>query len=336
MFRHIEYLLLAHDHVIIPQLGGFVASTMPSVWSESEELYFPPYRTVHFNASLDHGDHTLADSLCTAYSITPAEAEKRCAQFVQQVRLELADSGSLDFGTIGVMIQECPDGPITFSPCKAGVTTPSLYGLDAFHIAPLQAHVVQPTPATPRKALRLSPSALHTIGVVAASLVLFFLSTIPAGMPSQHTATHQAQMTLPTDLLDTFQATPAEEEEEEVFPEEVEVSSEQEDYSEEETTVAEDNSPLPIDNEPATQVEATDTPEPAMAIVLASAISQTRAERYAIQLQARGMDAHVYQRGKMVRVIVPCYSTENEAWQQLRQIQQSSPEFAQAWITSLE
>ena len=73
-----------------------------------------------------------------------------------------------------------------------------------------------------------------------------------------------------------------------------------------------------------------------MAIVLASATSLSNAENYANDLQARGYDACVYQKDKMVRVIIPCYDGEENARRKLNQMKQSGKEFKQAWITSLE
>ena len=70
--------------------------------------------------------------------------------------------------------------------------------------------------------------------------------------------------------------------------------------------------------------------------MLASAISQSNAEAYANDLQSRGYDAHVYQRDKMVRVIIPCYDGKENARRRLNQMKQSGNEFKQAWITPLD
>ena len=215
IFLHIEYLLLEHDCVIIPQLGGFFAQDMPSEWIEEEALFLPPYRTVHFNESLCRGDSLLVDSLAAAYSITPAEAEKQVAQFVQQVRMELLEQGSIDFGSIGVMMQEGASRPITFSPCKAGVTTPALYGLDALHIEKLQEPhdpILIDMPDTGTRdmkqesrrqyVLRLNRRLVHAIAAVAAGLILFVLGTTPlanTGHPGP--ANGKAQLFVPYNLI---------------------------------------------------------------------------------------------------------------------------------------
>lgn len=359
IFRHIEYLLLEHDHVIIPQLGGFVANNMPSTWSAEEELFLPPYRTVHFNANLNHGDNTLVDSLAEAYSITPAEAEKWCAQFVQSIHMELAENGSLDFGSIGVMIQENADQPITFSPCKAGVTTPSLYGLDAFHmpmlaqggnltetLRPATGKTTQKKVGTKRDyTLRINRHLVHTVAAMAASIILFVLFSTPIESPVQHLSqVNQAELFIPSHLITGLQmpTAPATE-----VVEEAEIEAETEFEAEaEEVMVMEE----PLEQETEAQAEVAEAPaeetpaetavqapaQKGMAIVLASATSLSNAENYANDLQARGYDACVYQKDKMVRVIIPCYDGEESARRRLNQMKQSGNEFKQAWITSLE
>lgn len=367
IFRHIEYLLLEHDHVIIPQLGGFVTSDIPSAWSEEEELFLPPYRTVHFNANLNHGDNLLADSLVKAYSITPQEAEKQCAQFVQNIRMELAENGMLDFGSIGVMIQESADQPITFSPCKAGVTTPSLYGLDAFHMPLLeqgQTVMMEETDARTRTheekkksarsyTLQINRHLAHTVAALAASIILFVFFSTPIESPVQNLSqANQAELFIPSHLITGLQmpgfgaseeATASETEE--IFVKE-ETLEQEEAIVQEETIVQEtetaaetkaETAPATAEAKPAETAPAQTVPaQKGWAIVLASAVSLSNAENYANDLQSRGYDAHVYQKNNMVRVIIPCYDGEQNTRKRLGQMKQSGNEFKQAWITSLE
>ncbi|MBP3372993.1 MAG: SPOR domain-containing protein [Bacteroidaceae bacterium] len=355
IFRHIEYLLLEHDHVIIPQLGGFVANNMPSSWSEEEELFLPPYRTVHFNANLNHGDSTLVDSLASMYSITPAEAEKWCAQFVQSIHMELAENGSLDFGSIGVMIQESADQPITFSPCKAGVTTPSLYGLDAFHMPMLaqggtvkvNIHKPKEEKAEKRKrthsyTLHINRHLAHTVAAVAAAVILFVLFSTPIENPVQRISqVNQAELFIPSHLITGFQmpALTTENIDDEAEPEETLIMVQEEPLAQEneaEAEVAAETEESPTAETPTEEMTEQAPVQKGIAIVLASAISQSNAEAYANDLQSRGYDAHVYQRDKMVRVIIPCYDGEENARRRLNQMKQSGNEFKQAWITPLD
>ncbi len=328
-----------------------MAKSMPSMWSEEEELFLPPYRTVHFNAHMNHGDTTLVDSLSAAYSVTPSEAEKWCAQFVQGIHMELAENGSLDFGSIGVMIQESPEQPITFSPCKAGITTPELYGLDAFHMPRLvhetlaqpRVEVAEKGKATRHYTLRLNRHLVHTVATLAASIILFVLFSTPIETPVQHLSqTNQAELFIPTHLISRL-STPVAEPAPTVVVKEEPLA--------EQPAVAQPVKEAPKAEVPKTEVPKTEAPKekpapaPAakevvqqngFAIVLASAISLNNAENYAKDLQARGYDAHVYRHGKMVRVIIPCYDGEQKSREKLNRIKKSGTEFKQAWLTPLK
>ena len=51
--RHIENLLLKHNCVIVPQLGGFVTQYVPARYISEEQIFLPPYRSVGFNPRFD-------------------------------------------------------------------------------------------------------------------------------------------------------------------------------------------------------------------------------------------------------------------------------------------
>ena len=65
--RHIESLLLAHDCVIVPGLGGFVAHYVPARRIAEEQLFLPPSRSVGFNQQLTINDGLLVQSYMQAY-----------------------------------------------------------------------------------------------------------------------------------------------------------------------------------------------------------------------------------------------------------------------------
>ena len=50
--RHIECLMLKHDCVIVPGLGGFVTQYVPARYVSDEQLFLPPYRSVGFHSPL--------------------------------------------------------------------------------------------------------------------------------------------------------------------------------------------------------------------------------------------------------------------------------------------
>ena len=71
-------------------------------------------------------------------------------------------------------------------------------------------------------------------------------------------------------------------------------------------------------------------------IVLASAISEKRALAFAAKLQEQGFNAQACFTGKMIRVIVPGFATEKEAYEMIRQSKAQCKDFAQAWTMHLK
>ena len=57
--KHIEYLLLENDCVVIPSLGGFIAHYQPAHYEESEGIFLPPIRSIGFNPQLTMNDGLL-------------------------------------------------------------------------------------------------------------------------------------------------------------------------------------------------------------------------------------------------------------------------------------
>ena len=57
--KYIRELLLQHDCVILPGLGGFIANYKPAVFDPSQKTVLPPSRQILFNPNLVHNDGLL-------------------------------------------------------------------------------------------------------------------------------------------------------------------------------------------------------------------------------------------------------------------------------------
>ncbi len=135
--RHIEILLLSNDCVIVPGFGGFMAHYVDARKDERDGSFLPPMRSIGFNPKVTLNDSLLAQSYVEAYDISYPEATKRLEQEVEELKQRLAANGSYEFNGIGtVTINE--DGNYEFTPCEAGLLTPSLYGLDSFRLKKLE------------------------------------------------------------------------------------------------------------------------------------------------------------------------------------------------------
>jgi len=118
--KHIECLLLRHNCVIVPGLGGFVTQYVPARYVAEEELFFPPFRSVGFNPRLTLNDGLLVQSYMQAYDTSYPETQHIVENAVAEVRAELQERGSFTFNGIGTLSLDAA-GNYDFVPCEAGV-----------------------------------------------------------------------------------------------------------------------------------------------------------------------------------------------------------------------
>ena len=126
--RHIEILLLESDCVIVPDFGGFMAHHVPAHYDEEECLFFPPSRTLGFNPQLRLNDSLLVQSYIEAYEISYPVAMRRIESEVEELKEHLHNDGIYELNGLGTLTVNA-EGNYEFTPCEAGILSPSLYGL---------------------------------------------------------------------------------------------------------------------------------------------------------------------------------------------------------------
>lgn len=131
--RHIEILLLRNDCVIVPGLGGFIASHIPATYDERDCLFLPPQRTLGFNPKLNINDSLLVQSYTEAYDISYPDAQNRISEEVNELKQIIYNEGSYELCDIGTLYLN-NDGNLEFKPCEAGILTPDLYSLSSFEM----------------------------------------------------------------------------------------------------------------------------------------------------------------------------------------------------------
>lgn len=331
--KHIEYLLLTHDCVVIPGLGAFVARRVESRFCAEERLFLPPYRTVHFNPQIRRSDGLLENSLIEHYSVSLQEAKNMCSEFVDYINMQLIDGGTMDFGSIGIFSQD-EVGIITFMPCQAGVTTPMLYGLDSFHAEKVQTVLLdKKKPKTfaieddKYITIRINRIAARYVAAVAASIVLFLSLSTPianTSIPTPQDAS-STDMFLPGNLRPSVQAIPLVDATDDTMEEGV--------LHIETKTSEVDTSDAEIASHESSQAE----PQPVggYAIVLASAVSDQNAANYVKSLHNRGIEAVVMKNDGMTRVLIPGFQTPDDVRQRIRELKAMDKCFSQAWMLNL-
>ena len=308
---HIEYLLLHRDKVSVPQLGTFISKEMSSRRIDEEGIFLPPYRTVSFKWNEQEEGEDFVGSFSKLHNLSRQEARMMCVQYVDELVQMLDEEGTLSFGSMGYLLRDPENGEITFMPQQSGIASPAYYGLDAVPFAKLS-HEIRQQRAKKQAAnkvrltsiqadqdtitIRINRRAFNYATAVAASVILFFAVTSPFGKSITSGVSQQAEFFFAPKMVAKQEAKEAQ-----VQP-------------------VEKAEPKVVASVPKDYV-----------IVLASALSPKRALNYASQLQEQGYDAQACTIGKMVRVIIPGFATEEDAYQKIQQCKSECKDFAQAW-----
>ena len=315
---HIEYLLLHHDEVSVPQLGTFIVREMSSRRIDEEGIFLPPYRTVSFEWNeLEEGEDFVG-SFSKLHNLSRQDARMMCVQYVDELVQMLDEEGTVSFGSMGYLLRDPENGEISFMPQQSGIASPTYYGLDAVPFAKLS-HEVRQQRAKRQAAkkvkltsiqadqdtitIRINRKAFNYTTAVAASIALFFAFASPientlSGIGQKAAIFFAPKITAPQP--ETIQTEPV--------------------VAKAEPKVA------PV-QDPASKP---------FAIVLASAISETRALKYAKELQELGYDAQACKVGTMVRVIIPGFESEDEAYAKIRDCKVDCNDFTKAWPLRLK
>ena len=330
--RHIEILLLSNDCVIVPDFGGFMAHHIEAHYEEDESLFLPPLRTLGFNPQLRLNDSLLAQSYIEAYDISYPEALRRIAGEVSELKQHLNENGSYELNDLGTIYLN-DDGNYEFTPCEAGILTPSLYALSSFEMQPLARQTATVVPLTEqlqqeeqteaKEAEDERPSAatisikVSTLrNIAAACIAVLVLWLFPSQFSNDaHQSAQQLQAS--SEIM------------QHMMPKNVTTGKPKAVVPQPAKTVQ--SAPIAKEKEEAPVVEDYFT------IVLASQVSKKNADYYVEQLHKDGFSlAEVLLAGKNTRVIYGHFASESEAYNALRPLRSKSSEFAEGWVMKVK
>lgn len=183
--KHIEQLLLLHDCVIIPQIGGFVLQAIPAS-SRTEENYFQPMRKeVVFNSALQHRDGLLHDSYMQTYHIDYHKAEKMVEDDISEIKNTLRQYGKVNFDKIGSLTFGS-EGQYVFHPGKTDLLAMDYYGMNSFHFPALpvlekdeEGIIITPTRKKDIFYIPVNMRFVRGMVSAAAAILLFFIVSTP-------------------------------------------------------------------------------------------------------------------------------------------------------------
>ncbi len=327
----IEYILLNRDQTTIPGLGTFVVHQQSARYDIQEEIFLPPLRVVQYiqQENYEKGSEFVT-SLMQIYNLNKARAEEKLNLWVTDFYQQLEDCGCLDLGCIGSFCMS-EEHTLNFTSSASGITSPAFYALDTFHIRPLAPIEEEKTERKKEKKtsitttdssiiIRLNRKMLQYAAVAVTVVAMAFSFTVPVENATElgMQPMQQSKLFIPSNLANIV--SPQSHEQQSIVAEEAQV----EQSTQAETVVAE------------TEAEQVAEAEQGYCIVMASAISRKNAARYAETLKKRGFDSARVLEGKMTRVVVGIYNTEEEAQTAASEIHDKSTEYKGAWILKLK
>ncbi len=343
--RHIEILLLSNDCVIVPGFGGFMAHYVDARKDETDGSFLPPIRNIGFNPKVTVNDSLLAQSYVDSYDISYPEACQRVEKSVEELKRIISTDGYYEFNGIGTVSVNA-DGNYEFTPCKAGILTPELYGLDGFCMKTLdELHGIAVKPWSvvsveqpvvekdnmevvddddnedyDKKHTQRVIAMWRNVAVACIAAILFLLIPSPLVNSAQ-----MAGNNIDFRLLNR------------VMPHEITTGRQNvENAIKGSSQVAKQ-----IDSQNIEVVGSTETSnsepkaEKRYSIVVASHVTKDNAVAYAADLTRRGFkDVQVHQRSH-VKVVMGSFASHEEAMKSLNELR-NNKEFSGAWVVELK
>lgn len=343
IISHIENLLLSHDCVIVPGIGGFITHFEEAFFSEDGSEIFPPYCSVSFNAHLSDKEDKygmLTQSYMTAYDINYPKALALVNEDVAEMRELLRNNMELQIGTIGTL-QLTLNYSLMFTPSEeCGLFAKEFYGLVQATL-PSESHSRSESVSAQLERKRVSTEAIksqtpnlksqttktvyadnthyvirvsknavrYTVTTIAAALLYFMFTIAPNVEPVIDNGVRQAGIITkagkPSNARpSTLDSTPS--------------------------TL--DSKPSAPDSKPSTL-----SSHGLYTLVLASKVSEKGANRLAQELKESGFgEAQVIDDDGMTRVIYSNYPTDDDAYKAAKELRTQHKSFRSAWVMKMD
>lgn len=152
---HISELLFDHDCVIVPSLGGFLASPEGARIQAAQQSIYPPSRKIAFNIYLKQNDGLLANHLVEYEQISYSEALARIDLYVKTCFSNLEDGKKVIVERVGILSYD-RERNIQFEPFRQVNYLKDSFGMSAVHFAPIDRSESVPKTTKPTGEIRPS------------------------------------------------------------------------------------------------------------------------------------------------------------------------------------
>ncbi len=130
--KYISELLYKYDCVIIPNFGGFLTKYLSAKINPVNNYFFPPSKTIAFNANLKNNDGLVANYISNSQNISFIQANKQILIFVNELNKKLKDSEHIELSKIGTLYLDIENN-LQFTPDTSVNYLNDSFGLTSFH-----------------------------------------------------------------------------------------------------------------------------------------------------------------------------------------------------------
>lgn len=134
---HISALLYDHDCVIVPSLGGFLASQDASHIHVARQIIDPPFRKIAFNIYLRQNDGLLANHLVEFEQLSYSEARTRIEHYVNDCFSNLNSGKKVIVERVGTLSFD-QERNLQFEPFRQVNYLKDSFGLSPVPFAPIE------------------------------------------------------------------------------------------------------------------------------------------------------------------------------------------------------
>lgn len=170
--QYIENLLVQHDYVVVPNLGGFV------VQKQSAQLLHnritPPKSVLSFNPLMQYADGLLAIEISRSEQISYRQAVEAIDEYVAHLWIDLRSNGRVQLGDLGKLIYGGMNN-LTFLPDSKAAFLPQNFELADLYVTTIMTR--QHYDENKKLIISLPSNRLYKYAIAAAIIVgLLFVS----------------------------------------------------------------------------------------------------------------------------------------------------------------
>ena len=335
---HISRLLLEHNCVIVPELGGFVTQYCPAYFDEVAGAFVAPSYQVGFNPLLQADDGVLAQSFMVANQTSYDEAIHDIRLCVHQLRESLRTRKEVTLFNVGTF-KLGVSGTYEFTPVLGGIEVPHLFGLSALPLQKLhkKENVKSVASLQSQKdsyTFHVSKSMLRSVAAAAVAIVFYFVWAAPLNRHASTQANEAQMFDQIANVLGHVAASPEQKLDYQLHfqPQPADTGS----ISVQELMRVEKDEKVALSTtKEQHQLQNAEVHSESVqyTLVIASQVPLSGAQKLVQQLQSTGIaEARVAQRHNMVRVVVGRFNSYDEAHKHLNQMRAQSESFADSWV----